>query len=338
MNVSRFDQEVEPVVSLPKDAGVPTPTASQRVDVERLRTIRLAADAADRIAAANSTPKVDWAAELEPRGTQTRLGQALDDQLYRYRDAPLAGVIVISDGAQNAGIEPSAAIEAAREAGVPLYTIGVGSTEPRRNLAVRDLVVPTRAFPGDTLNIAGYLQATGYAGRSVDVELLRRRTEEAGRQRHVDRFANGFARRRWRDGAGVVRHRAGRAGHVRLSASRQRAAGRRQPARQQTRSGDGRRRPQDPRAAVRQRADARLPVPPQSAAPRPHDEDRRAAANRLKPGISQDAEQDSRPSFPARARSCTNTTASSPSIPIGRSSTPPRSSCSKSGSPKRRAA
>jgi hypothetical protein len=106
------------------------------------------------------------------------LGDALDDQLYRYRAAPLAGVVVISDGVQNAGAEPSAAIAAAREAGVPIYTIGVGSSEPRRNLAVSDLLVPSRAFPGDTVNIIGYVQATGYAGQFVDVELLRRSGEE----------------------------------------------------------------------------------------------------------------------------------------------------------------
>ena len=59
---------------------------------------------------------IDWSTELQPRGTQTRLGQALADELRLYRDAPLAGIVVISDGAQNAGIEPGAAIEAARQA------------------------------------------------------------------------------------------------------------------------------------------------------------------------------------------------------------------------------
>jgi hypothetical protein len=46
-------------------------------------------------------------------------------------------------------------------------------------LAVSDLLVPARAFPGDTAIIVGYIQATGYAGRFVDVELLRRGAEEA---------------------------------------------------------------------------------------------------------------------------------------------------------------
>jgi hypothetical protein len=122
--------------------------------------------------------RIDWQAELQPRGTQTRLGQAVADQLRRYRDAPLAGVVVVSDGAQNAGVEPSAAVEVAKQAKVPLFTIGLGSKEAQRNVALRDLVVPSRAFPGDTLNVTGYLQADGLAGRSVEVELSRRKAGE----------------------------------------------------------------------------------------------------------------------------------------------------------------
>src|SRR5262249_44971119 len=97
-----------------------------------------------------------------------------------YRNAPLAGVVVISDGAQNAGMEPSSAAEAAKEAKVPIYTVGVGSTRPRRNVAGGDFLGPGRALPGDSVTITGYLQATGYAGRFIDVELLRRGSDEAG--------------------------------------------------------------------------------------------------------------------------------------------------------------
>ena len=178
----------------------------------------------NRIRPSPSQPKINWAAELEPRGTQTRLGDALDDQLYRYRAAPLAGVVVISDGVQNAGTEPSAAIAAAREAGIPVYTIGVGSTEPRRNLAVSDLLVPARAFPGDTVDVVGYLQATGYAGRFVDVELLRRGNEEAAGMGTSDGVATRASRRRRRDRPRLVRSRAGRTGSIRLPDSRRRAA------------------------------------------------------------------------------------------------------------------
>jgi hypothetical protein len=168
VNVVRFDQEIEPVVTLP---------VSQNSQETRDEGQEPEAPTTRNPETSTLTP-VDWSAELEPRGTQTRIGQALSEQLRLYRNAPLAGLIVISDGAQNAGVEPSAAIEAAKEAHIPIYTIGIGATEGRRNIAVRDLVLPTRAFPGDTLNITGYLQSTGYKNRLLDVELRRRVAED----------------------------------------------------------------------------------------------------------------------------------------------------------------
>ncbi|MGD9636282.1 MAG: hypothetical protein AB7G28_04500 [Pirellulales bacterium] len=177
VNVARFDQDVKPVATLPKEN--PPPFVGEQGDKSKERPVAVTDGAGEGESDSKpAKPKINWSAELEPSGTQTRLGDALADQLYRYRAAPLAGLIVISDGVQNAGTEPSAAVAAAREAGIPVYTIGIGSTEPRRNLGVSDLLVPARAFPGDTVSITGYIQATGYAGQFVDVELLRRTGEE----------------------------------------------------------------------------------------------------------------------------------------------------------------
>lgn len=161
VNIAKFDQEVEAVVTLPK-------TGERSGNDQRT--------AAADLKSSESAPaaEFDWTAALQPRGTKTRLGQALADQLRQYRDAPLAGLVVISDGAHNAGIEPTTAVESARSAKVPIFTIGVGSTQTPRNVALRDLVVPTRAFPGDTLHVTGYLQSHGYGGRSVEVQLTRR--------------------------------------------------------------------------------------------------------------------------------------------------------------------
>jgi hypothetical protein len=174
VNIARFDQGVEPIVSLPKDSRESRVEGPGPGGMQTPNTGGLALDPRP-----STLDQINWSAELQPRGTQTRLGQALADELRLYRDAPLAGVVVITDGAQNAGIEPAAAIESAQVAQVSLYTIGVGSAVVARNIAIRDLIVPTRAFPNDTLNVTGYLQANGYANQSVEVELTRRRTQDA---------------------------------------------------------------------------------------------------------------------------------------------------------------
>lgn len=176
VNVARFDREVEPVTALPKgqEAGE---------EGRGARSVERGARSVERGAAGQATDPGQlsaeyWSTRLQPRGVETRLGEALSDQLRRYRNTPLAGIVVVSDGGQNAGLEPNDAIELAREAGVPIYSIGVGSAEVQRNVALRDFVIPARAFPGDTLNVIGYVQAHGYVGRVVEAQLVRRGADD----------------------------------------------------------------------------------------------------------------------------------------------------------------
>ncbi len=127
-----------------------------------------------------------WSVELEPRGTETRLGDALRDALKQSQAGPLAGVILISDGGQNSGVEPLAIADAASELQVPFYTVGVGSIQPRRNLRVQELSAPSRVYPDDLTTVHGLIHGEGFAGRTVDVELFAREAGAAGG--NVDRI------------------------------------------------------------------------------------------------------------------------------------------------------
>ena len=48
---------------------------------------------------------VDWTGQLEPRGSETRLGDALRYLIDKERGGPAAGIAVFTDGASNAGTE-----------------------------------------------------------------------------------------------------------------------------------------------------------------------------------------------------------------------------------------
>ncbi len=124
---------------------------------------------------------------LTPSGAQTRLGWAMREAVHQERGSPLAGVIVFSDGGQNAGLPPEAAVEAARSAKVPLFTVGLGSRVAPLNVRVGQLEVPPRAYPGDPYVVTGLIQAQGLAGKSATVELLMREVDEeaAGGQGQV---------------------------------------------------------------------------------------------------------------------------------------------------------
>ncbi len=117
------------------------------------------------------TDKIDWRKELEPQGAETRLGQSVRQIINDERGSPISAVVVFSDGGQNAGVDVAAAIKAAQEAKIPVYTVAVGSAATPTTVRVSDLVAPARAYPGDAFQVTGYLQSRGLNGRSVTVEL-----------------------------------------------------------------------------------------------------------------------------------------------------------------------
>ena len=100
----------------------------------------------------------------------TALGESLRQVLDRHRGEPLAGVFVITDGANNRGLAPSEAAVSARADGVPLFLYGVGVTEPK-DVALVSADAPRIAFLKERVNIRVRLSASGYDGQPVVVTL-----------------------------------------------------------------------------------------------------------------------------------------------------------------------
>ncbi|MBN2473019.1 MAG: VWA domain-containing protein [Pirellulales bacterium] len=140
----------------------------------------------------DDTP-VDWTEFLNPGGAETRLGMALRQVINDEDGTPLSGIVLISDGGQNAGMGPESAVALARQAKVPVFPVGVGSDKQPVNVRVSDLTAPARAYPGDRYVVTGFIQAQGLAGQVVDVQLLSRKatggaaTSVAGSGRLEDR-------------------------------------------------------------------------------------------------------------------------------------------------------
>lgn len=115
---------------------------------------------------------VDWSEIVRPVGLETRLGESLTDLIRQISDRSLSGIIVISDGGSNAGVDPESAVELARSAKTRLITVGTGSTEQPVNLQVASLQAPSDVHIGDTFELAAFIQGQGFAGRRARVELL----------------------------------------------------------------------------------------------------------------------------------------------------------------------
>jgi len=138
-------------------------------------------DAADAPVPAGATKKPDAAdtaqrrtEDLAPRGAETRLGEAIAQQLFEQRAAPLSAIIVATDGGQNTGVDPLDAIARARLDHYPvppIETVGLGSSTELKNVRLQDVAAPARTYPNDEFGVKAYLQAQGMAGRTVTVEM-----------------------------------------------------------------------------------------------------------------------------------------------------------------------
>lgn len=103
-----------------------------------VRRFRFAADAAPATSAS----------ELRAGGTRSDLAQSLATVREDLNGLPLAGIVVVSDGADNGGGALDDALLALRARRVPVYTVGVGQERFARDVAIERVQAPRRTLGG----------------------------------------------------------------------------------------------------------------------------------------------------------------------------------------------
>ena len=134
----------------------------------------------------STTERTEDPATLTYAGARTRLGPALERVREELAQVPLAGIVVVSDGADN-----GADSTAAEPAPVPVYTVGIGAERYQRDIEIAEVHAPASTLEGSTVAVDLVVTHAGYGGRTVQV-----RAEEGGRilgSREVKLNASGTA-------------------------------------------------------------------------------------------------------------------------------------------------
>lgn len=97
--------------------------------------------------------RADSLSALAAAGDRTRLGAALDGVREELDGVPLAGVVVVSDGADGAPAALADAATAMRARGTPVFTVGVGTETVRQDVEVRSASAPGVALAGSTVAV-----------------------------------------------------------------------------------------------------------------------------------------------------------------------------------------
>ncbi|MBL0169887.1 MAG: hypothetical protein IPP90_04010 [Gemmatimonadaceae bacterium] len=101
------------------------------------------------------------ARDLTGAGTRSDLARALDAVREDLNGLPLAGVVLVSDGADNGGTRYDDALLALRARRIPVYTVGVGRERFDRDLAVERVQAPRHTLAGATVLVEADVRVRG---------------------------------------------------------------------------------------------------------------------------------------------------------------------------------
>lgn len=124
-----------------------------------------------------------WNTIIQPRGAETRIGESLYQLIGQISGRTLSGVVLISDGRSNTGLDVEPARVRAERSGTRLITVGVGSQQPQLNLWVAGMQSPTDVHQGDPFDITVMLQGTASKGEKATVRLFEQSTGGDGKDR-----------------------------------------------------------------------------------------------------------------------------------------------------------
>jgi uncharacterized membrane protein len=109
--------------------------------------------------------------DLTFAGSQSRLGAALSGVRQELAGLPVAGLVMVSDGADTADAALGDAILGLKAEGLPVFTVGVGQETLSKDIQVGRVVTPKVALKGTTLMVDVVLSQSGFDGQKVTLDV-----------------------------------------------------------------------------------------------------------------------------------------------------------------------
>ncbi len=127
----------------------------------------------------------DIALEMTSAGPVTNLDRALRLSVESLGSAPLAGVVVLSDGGFNEGAHAAEIARYAKARNIAVHAVGVGDASPPRNVRITETLAPENALQRDPFAVTAKVIAEGVDGEPILVELLEKHVT-TGSEKVVD--------------------------------------------------------------------------------------------------------------------------------------------------------
>jgi hypothetical protein len=164
-------------------------TSASAADAPEGSTPVAAVTLGNEVVAATPVPMNDpqlaqrWQQVLQPRGIETRMGESVYQLVGQLAGRTLSGVVVVSDGRSNAGLDTEPARLRAERSGTRLLSVGVGSLRPQLNLRLAGMQSPEDVHQGDPFDLQVAIQGSAAVGQSAVVKLFQQSAGSNGSDR-----------------------------------------------------------------------------------------------------------------------------------------------------------
>jgi uncharacterized membrane protein len=119
----------------------------------------------------SASGRVASPADLRFDGSQTRIGTALEGVREELAGLPVAGIVLVTDGADTSEASLSSALLGLKAEKLPVFTVGVGSEKLPRDIQVDRVSTPRSVLKDASVLLDVVVAHSGFGGQTVTVDV-----------------------------------------------------------------------------------------------------------------------------------------------------------------------
>ena len=124
----------------------------------------------------SSADRMSSSRDLTFNGTQTKLGEALQRAKEEFAGLPLAGLVMVTDGADTEESSIQESLLGLRASQVPVFTVGIGRETLGKDIQISRVNTPRTVLKGTNLSVDVIVAQNGFKGTTVPLNV-----EDSGR-------------------------------------------------------------------------------------------------------------------------------------------------------------
>lgn len=130
---------------------------------------------------------------LDQKGGRSALGLGINQVMSELASFPLAGMVVVSDGADNGEADPLQSAQVLADDGVPIYSVAVGAEDIEKDLNVLDVNAAKSLLEDSIYRVQVTVTQHGYQGQSAQLRIASNDTVVA--EQSIDLADDGSSKR-----------------------------------------------------------------------------------------------------------------------------------------------